>query len=258
MATILYESYYGVDALTTDYLAHHGIKGQRWGIRRTPEQLGHFAKKTFKTAKSKIEKRRELSEARRAERREAAKQKAIADGNGKKVYKYKDELTTQELQDAVNRVRLNSQLKDLTFKKRSITDILNTASQFNNAIANTADSIKRVKKLFKTKAAQEAEANAEEYKKNRLNAAAKAADAARKNTEGTFKEKEREARKAYFGTLKGSNDTPLPDRGNGKKKNKNKRSYPAPNSTISNKMDYFSKRLSEISEEEEKRKKRSD
>ncbi len=24
-----------------DYLEHHGIKGQRWGIRRTPEQLGH-------------------------------------------------------------------------------------------------------------------------------------------------------------------------------------------------------------------------
>ena len=25
----------------TLYLAHHGIKGQKWGVRRTPEQLGH-------------------------------------------------------------------------------------------------------------------------------------------------------------------------------------------------------------------------
>jgi len=24
-----------------DYLEHHGIKGQKWGVRRTPEQLGH-------------------------------------------------------------------------------------------------------------------------------------------------------------------------------------------------------------------------
>ena len=23
------------------YLAHHGVKGQKWGVRRTPEQLGH-------------------------------------------------------------------------------------------------------------------------------------------------------------------------------------------------------------------------
>lgn len=28
-----------------DFLEHHGIKGQRWGIRRTPEQLGHYIKK---------------------------------------------------------------------------------------------------------------------------------------------------------------------------------------------------------------------
>lgn len=24
-----------------EYLAHHGIKGQRWGVIRTPEELGH-------------------------------------------------------------------------------------------------------------------------------------------------------------------------------------------------------------------------
>ena len=28
-------------------LEHHGIKGQKWGIRRTPEQLGHDVNKTF-------------------------------------------------------------------------------------------------------------------------------------------------------------------------------------------------------------------
>lgn len=28
-----------------DYLEHHGVKGQRWGVRRTPEQLGHILQK---------------------------------------------------------------------------------------------------------------------------------------------------------------------------------------------------------------------
>lgn len=28
-----------------DYLEHHGIKGQKWGVRRTPEQLGHAVSK---------------------------------------------------------------------------------------------------------------------------------------------------------------------------------------------------------------------
>lgn len=28
-----------------NYLEHHGVKGQRWGVRRTPEQLGHILQK---------------------------------------------------------------------------------------------------------------------------------------------------------------------------------------------------------------------
>ena len=31
----------------TNYLVHHGIKGQKWGVRRTPEELGHYTKKRF-------------------------------------------------------------------------------------------------------------------------------------------------------------------------------------------------------------------
>lgn len=37
-----------------EFLEHHGIKGQRWGIRRTPEQLGHKVSK-LKKKNAKIE-----------------------------------------------------------------------------------------------------------------------------------------------------------------------------------------------------------
>ena len=43
-----------------EFLEHHGIKGQRWGIRRTPEQLGHkvskLKKKTAKLEQKSIDK----------------------------------------------------------------------------------------------------------------------------------------------------------------------------------------------------------
>lgn len=37
---------------SSSYLAHHGIKGQKWGIRRSPEELGHkVPRSTIRTAK---------------------------------------------------------------------------------------------------------------------------------------------------------------------------------------------------------------
>ena len=35
---MIYESYLG------GVLIHHGVKGMKWGVRRTPEQLGHRTK----------------------------------------------------------------------------------------------------------------------------------------------------------------------------------------------------------------------
>lgn len=39
-----------------EQLQHHGIIGMRWGVRRTPEQLGHLSKKDEKWAKKNQQK----------------------------------------------------------------------------------------------------------------------------------------------------------------------------------------------------------
>lgn len=36
------------------YLVHHGIKGMKWGVRRTPEQLGHRQQRKAEKEKAKV------------------------------------------------------------------------------------------------------------------------------------------------------------------------------------------------------------
>lgn len=38
--------------LYTDYIEHYGIKGMKWGVRRTPQQLGRLGHKTMHKAKT--------------------------------------------------------------------------------------------------------------------------------------------------------------------------------------------------------------
>ena len=35
-------------------LCHHGIKGQKWGVRRSPEQLGHTRVKMVEKSSSNV------------------------------------------------------------------------------------------------------------------------------------------------------------------------------------------------------------
>lgn len=46
--------YYGLDVKLASELTHHGIKGQKWGVRRTPEQLGRrgYSKRVVKNLES--------------------------------------------------------------------------------------------------------------------------------------------------------------------------------------------------------------
>lgn len=64
-----------------EFLEHHGIKGQRWGIRRTPEQLGHKVSK-LKKKNAKIE-QKSIDREKKANKYSSKYQK-----NYDKVFKY--------------------------------------------------------------------------------------------------------------------------------------------------------------------------
>lgn len=82
-------------------LYHYGILGMKWGIRRTPSQLGHRIKER-KAAKKRNE---NLAKARKAR---TERQKALKSGK----LKPKD-MTPAELQKEIQRLQLEKQYMDL-------------------------------------------------------------------------------------------------------------------------------------------------
>lgn len=127
-----------------DYILHYGVKGQKWGIRRTPEQLGHKPKKKRSGVKAKLQSLKPGSSTKKKQRassvekvpsekaiakksnkdltakeREAKKQQVLESRSAKQLYDNADLFTTQELQNAYNRLNLERSIKNLTPKQVS-------------------------------------------------------------------------------------------------------------------------------------------
>lgn len=109
-------------------LYHHGRLGQKWGERNGPPyplsrgqlSLGGYiqkrkAKKAAETEQKKEVAQKQAEEAKR--RHDADKEKVLRSGSASEVLKYQGELTNQELQNAVNRINLESQLRNYSAKE---------------------------------------------------------------------------------------------------------------------------------------------
>lgn len=124
---------------TNDYLMHHGIKGQKWGVRRFQNPDG-----TRTAAGKKREKENRIDH-----------DTLTKSTNAKELYKHRSQLSDKELQDRLNRLRNEQALQQMAHArtnegKRIAKDILvNTGKE---VLKNQARD-KAIKPLIKAGAA---------------------------------------------------------------------------------------------------------
>lgn len=87
-----------------EFLAHYGIIGQKWGVRRF-QPYSVRGRKGGKGGK-------EIGEAKKHSKSPTHEQ-LTKSTNAAEVYKYRDQLSDKELRDRVNRIQTEQQLKQL-------------------------------------------------------------------------------------------------------------------------------------------------
>lgn len=134
-------------------LSHYGIKGMKWGVRRTPEQLGR-ARKARKARKAAEKEQKKVDRARPASKDavEAATARRVAKNAGT------SSLSNQELESLLKRMKLEERyVETLGADRKSagrifLESIVNLEFQAHqqNKESPTAWTVKEVKKAMES------------------------------------------------------------------------------------------------------------
>ena len=99
------------DLQDTDYLAHYGVKGMKWGVRKVREVVGNIRRRRAE--------RRALRDERREQLRVQRNAQAIASGDSRRIINRMPKMTNEEIQVAINRLNMQEKVYQLDEKLNS-------------------------------------------------------------------------------------------------------------------------------------------
>lgn len=135
----------------SDELYHHGVKGMKWGVRRTPAQLGHDTGKIdLQKTKKKVDAANTIVNETRNINNNVSKKQA------KKVQKQKmsevKSMSDQELRERVNRLNMEQQYirmssEQMNAGRANINSVLNNVGTVVNVASSALAIAVAIQKL---------------------------------------------------------------------------------------------------------------